>query len=450
MSSESMSTCFSNNSFSLERTRFFPRQLIAPDDLTQDQVYFREKLRRHNRLLHGWGIVCGAQVEPGQQDCEVIIKPGYVLGPYGDEIYIERDITVDLCQEGVDGNVLSPCGANLDPWCSNVQVDRPTGQPLYLAICHAECQTRPVRVAGMGCGCNELECEYSRIQDSYVIKVLTKLPSTYTNLKPAPDPDTILRCAGGQDDRPCPDCPTEPWVILADITLGGDNKVTAANIDRYTHRRYVASFANFYFLCQPSLPTIRTVYPANASSTSGSFLENSFIEISFDRKMKEEQLRNTDPWLRVWQVFFIDQNDYLVKRSQVSYQGAATVPQRGEKDLTIQYRIDPPTEPFPGAGRRSTRYILQIRPLENGVANITDNQIPPGVLDADFQGTNLSPTFLDQLWNVVDFNALINPGEWQLDDMWQQLVDTKKSLPSGDGKVEGYFHGWFNGLELDR
>ena len=26
---------------SLERTRFFPRQLVGPDDLTQDQRYFR-------------------------------------------------------------------------------------------------------------------------------------------------------------------------------------------------------------------------------------------------------------------------------------------------------------------------------------------------------------------------------------------------------------------------
>ena len=27
----------------LERTRFFARQLVTPDDLTQDQIYFREK-----------------------------------------------------------------------------------------------------------------------------------------------------------------------------------------------------------------------------------------------------------------------------------------------------------------------------------------------------------------------------------------------------------------------
>src|SRR5215470_1511513 len=82
---------------SLERVRYFPRQLVTADDLTQDQEYFRNKLRRHNRLLHGWGVVCGARVKKGAGDCEVVIEPGYLLGPHGDEIGIDCERTVDLC-----------------------------------------------------------------------------------------------------------------------------------------------------------------------------------------------------------------------------------------------------------------------------------------------------------------------------------------------------------------
>ena len=59
----------------LERTRFFSRQLVAPEDLTQDQLYFREKSRRHNRMLHGWGIVCGACVKAGATPYEVVVEP---------------------------------------------------------------------------------------------------------------------------------------------------------------------------------------------------------------------------------------------------------------------------------------------------------------------------------------------------------------------------------------
>src|SRR5437016_14212112 len=72
--------CDDTPAAALERTRFFPRQLITPDDLTQDQIYFREKSRRHNRMLHGWGVVCGVGVSGKPNECEIVIEPGYILG----------------------------------------------------------------------------------------------------------------------------------------------------------------------------------------------------------------------------------------------------------------------------------------------------------------------------------------------------------------------------------
>ncbi|MBE2222367.1 MAG: hypothetical protein IAF02_12540 [Anaerolineae bacterium] len=249
-----LTTCQSSESVGvgLERTRFFPRQLITPDDLTQDQLYFREKTRRHNRLLHGWGVVCGARVRQGAGDCEIVIEPGYILGPFGDEIMIDQEVKVDLCRESLDGNAVSPCGDLLDPWCSDVRVNRRAGQVLYVAVKYAECQSRPVRVQANGCGCNEQECEYSRIRDSFAVKVLTSLPSTYADPMPQPDSDGIVRCevtANGEVVAPsCPPCPTEPWVILADVMLNGEDGV---KINCFAHRRYVASFANFYYLCRP-------------------------------------------------------------------------------------------------------------------------------------------------------------------------------------------------------
>lgn len=247
-----LTTCQSGDGVGMERTRFFPRQLITPDDLTQDQIYFREKSRRHNRMLHGWGVVCGARVRQGNGDCEIVIETGYILGPFGDEIVIDREVTVDLCKESLDGNAVSPCGDVLDPWCSDVRVNRRAGQVLYVAVKYAECQSRPVRVQGNGCGCNEQECEHSRVRDSFAIKVLTSLPRTYSDPMPQPDSEGIVRCevtADGQVVSPsCPPCPTEPWVILADVALNGEDGV---QINCFAHRRYVASFANFYYLCRP-------------------------------------------------------------------------------------------------------------------------------------------------------------------------------------------------------
>jgi hypothetical protein len=241
--------CTDSNGTSLERTRFFPRQLITPDDLTQDQVYFRDKMRRHNRLLHGWGVVCGLRVRRGSGDCEIDVEHGYALSPQGDEILVGDTVTMDLCREDIDGNGVSACGSALDPWCNDIRVSRRPGEPLYIAIRYDECHSRPVRVQSNGCGCAEEACEHSRIREGYALKVLTRLPDHYPiEMRPMRIND-VFRC-GREDEkgRECPDCINEPWVILATVTLGTDG--TVADIDCFSHRRYVASFADFYFMCR--------------------------------------------------------------------------------------------------------------------------------------------------------------------------------------------------------
>lgn len=303
MYTEQPLSCSAAGAIGLERTRFFARQLITPDDLIQDQIYYRDKLRRHNRLLHGWGVVCGVRIRKGQGDCDIVIEPGYILGPYGDEIFIDQEITVNLCQQGTDGNAISPCSDMTDPWCSNIRVDRRADQPYYLAIRYAECQTRPVRVVGTSCGCNEMECEYSRIRDSYAIKLLSQLPSTYPDPMPEPDLEDVARCT---PDHACPVCPSEPWVILADITFSGEGRITAEGIDCFAHRRHVVSFANYYYLCRSELPRIRTIFPANAASLSTDssdqalrrWVQNPRIEVTFDRQMATSQLSQPGVWLR--------------------------------------------------------------------------------------------------------------------------------------------------------
>ena len=254
---------------SLERTRFFARQLVGPDDLTQDQTYFREKERRHNRLLHGWGIVCGARVMEGAAPCEVVVEPGYVLGPYGDEIVIDSEVTIDVCKQDPTGAAFDPCGG-VDPWCAEVRPQRRAGATLYLAVRYSECDTRPTRVTGCGCGCDEAECEYTRTRDSYELKVLDALPDSYlpshiripmssgealqegamktlsgvSVLAEVRQLMSAFSCTGGA--RACPPCPTSPWVILSDLTIDAAGKVA---VDCAPHRRYVVSFADYSFTC---------------------------------------------------------------------------------------------------------------------------------------------------------------------------------------------------------
>jgi len=59
------------------------------------------------------------------------------------------------------------------------------------------------------------------------------------------------------------------------------------------------------------------------------------------------------------------------------------------------------------------------------------------LLDADFAGTRLPRTLLRKLWSIDDERSF---GDRKV---WHALVDTGKSMPSGNGEQGGEFHGWF-------
>jgi hypothetical protein len=217
----------------LERTRFFPRQLVTPDDLTQDQRYFRDKLRRHNRFLHGWGVVCGAWVRKHADPGKVVIEPGYVLGPWGDEIVIDKEVPVDLFQETTEGLVHATCTDPADPWCSRVRVERRAGATSYLAVRYDECDTRPVRVATDACGCDLTECQYSRTRDGYAVKLLSALPASYTATpaRPGTTTSTEQRCI----ELNMPIGEPDSTVVVEGITLEnvGENSIAVVTRDGF-------------------------------------------------------------------------------------------------------------------------------------------------------------------------------------------------------------------------
>jgi hypothetical protein len=250
------------------RPRFFARQIITPDDLTLMQDYFRARMRWHNLMMHGWGVVCGVLVCPapapdgsGPLPWTVIVRRGYVIGPCGDEIILDCERTVDLRTAGVTGVTGEACVEPVDPWCTDV-FTTDGAQKLYIAVRYKEMMTRPVRVQPYGCGCDDSRCEYSRWRDGYEIGVLTVCPCPPVN--PRPDLKTY-----GQG--PTPDCPCAPetqWVGLAEVDLNSDGTVTAIN--NCSCRRLVLSYGSFWWTCTGNgAVKINSVEPANASVPPG-------------------------------------------------------------------------------------------------------------------------------------------------------------------------------------
>jgi hypothetical protein len=236
----------------LERPRYFARQLLTPAEMTLEQTYFRDKLRRHNRMMHGWGVVCGAVVcivprsdGSGPEPWKVCVSSGYVLGPYGDEIVIDKKRIIDLRTPGATGCTGENPVEQIDPWCSQVWVDR-KGGTVYVAVKYKEVVCRPVRVQPNGCGCDDSQCEYSRIRDGYEFGVLDECPEHDT----PPKMDDLI--TGG--NPVCLECPESPWVVLAEVQMDADGSITA--IDNCECRRIVLSTANYWRACENGTITI--------------------------------------------------------------------------------------------------------------------------------------------------------------------------------------------------
>jgi hypothetical protein len=170
------------------RLRYFHGQPLSAVDLRREQAYHVDKARLHNRLLHGWGIVCGLDPRVTvKEDCrpeendptatEVFILPGSAIDCSGNEIVVRHPRPVYLAK------VLSP---------SDLERLRNEPATVYLTLCYREVLADPTRPL-LANGCEPApSCEYARVVETYEICATTERPDP----GPACEP-----CCGACGDR---------------------------------------------------------------------------------------------------------------------------------------------------------------------------------------------------------------------------------------------------------
>jgi hypothetical protein len=79
----------------LERPRFFHGKLLTAADFQQEQEYFLARLRRRNRIMHGWGVVSGLGVGL-EKGTTVVIEPGLAIDCAGNEVVVEAEVRISL------------------------------------------------------------------------------------------------------------------------------------------------------------------------------------------------------------------------------------------------------------------------------------------------------------------------------------------------------------------
>jgi hypothetical protein len=139
-----------------DRLNYFYGQLLGAQQLRTEQSYFREKMRLHNRCLHGWGAVCGlgvvqdaTSVDPcggaapakGQPGVRLRIDPGLGLDPGGNELVVRHPIFVDVWSalSAADQRRVTAANPPIPIWVSLCYVEIPLdpARPVMPDACSA-------------------------------------------------------------------------------------------------------------------------------------------------------------------------------------------------------------------------------------------------------------------------------------------------------------------------
>ena len=147
-----------------KRVKYSMGLVLGVDEFEQEQLYFLEKNRLHNRALHGYGTVCGLNVSIKEDKYEVVVTPGIAVAPAGQEIRVPA----------------TQCG-DIKLWFDRNQDDlkksisKEGTVKLYVVLCYRECEMDKVPVPGVPCRSQEESMVNSRIADDFELK-LSLLP----------------------------------------------------------------------------------------------------------------------------------------------------------------------------------------------------------------------------------------------------------------------------------
>jgi hypothetical protein len=110
----------------IKRLHYFDHQFLVEADFTDEQKYHLDMRRRHNRVLHTFGVADGLQVEK-TGDREITIRPGTALDRDGQEIVQAADHPIDLSNSA----------------------EYPPGTNVYVTIAYHEEETDPSTATGV-------------------------------------------------------------------------------------------------------------------------------------------------------------------------------------------------------------------------------------------------------------------------------------------------------------
>ena len=316
-----------------ERNNYFHGKMLSARDLRVEQEYFNEKRWLINRMITGWGIVCGLEVTV-DYGC-LVVKPGLALDCCGHELLV--------CE---------PQALHPDKIAKQLEIDTyQPFQPVRWVLCleYRECKTERVKPRS-DCEQGE-EGEYNHIRDHYQLRFRLWNPDDPKNPageQPCPHDHNEFCCpydglgkeisvqkALVDASRECPECKDCECVVLAIGTLKpGTKQYADVEIDdqSWKYRRIVytnPALANLIRCFHGGLAHIATInwrWGKGAHYGVDEFLNlltDKYLRITFDHDMNQKTVE--DPRSLRLSIYMSKTNEscpihYLIPVDRIVYQ----------------------------------------------------------------------------------------------------------------------------------
>jgi len=234
----------------LERNRYFTGKFMAARDFRDEQDYFLSRHRLHNRLLHGWGIVCGLTVDRHWDercaDRQVIVKKGIAIDCCGRELVLTKDTVVEVWPAAEEGTGDESTAEQREPQRKQGYEPPPPVRRYLLFIKYCE---KPIECVpalyddSCGCGRGQAREEANRIREDACLEAMPLEDAEegcwprggngggYAGA-PSPPYDDCSRDEGHEAGCLDPQCPCGGRVPLAVVHAREDaGTITEADID---------------------------------------------------------------------------------------------------------------------------------------------------------------------------------------------------------------------------
>lgn len=238
------------------RNRFFYGKLLDVYHFELEQNYFNSKRWMLNRLVSGYGVICGLNVLLGQDGQSVVVTPGVAIDKCGREVIVCKQsaplalpspqapppISQGFSATGPStgaANTTAPAagtGPIITPPPPHATGCSDSGPYKYLSICYHECLADPSPALGGDCDTQAL-CTPGSIREGYCLKLTDgKLcpACTTSHLQDVISGGVInyVALANYVSNTPCPGPCKDSCIPLANIQIPtSPNNYTQNSID---------------------------------------------------------------------------------------------------------------------------------------------------------------------------------------------------------------------------